>query len=792
MNVHAQPKQNSFISGLITKQALERSDLAEFHHGLAKAQNVVIRAHGGVSRRNGTQFVDSVPMAVNAITTGFSITAPNGGDVTKLTNGDYTSFFQTTTAIGTTNGYVAFFVQFNQLTYLDYFDVCYTRLTDGSNATPLGSAEFLIQTSIDGLSWTDERSMYISNSESGSWRALIASSVAYVRVIRVGSTDLGSNVFMCSGIRMYSSEGSTEQSVVRLQGLVRGDGDNYMLLFVNNGINVYQDDRYLASIPTPQLEPSQLPAIKFSALSDSLVVTHQDIAPFIVQRYNETGDMWRIFPITFSNIPYYDSSMARTTLSGACSVADNSGVITVTSSASDFLSSDVGCMLYGNGGSCRIIAYDSATKVQVAVVNSFSYNTAHLGWTLERNSQPLWGPDYGYPETSCFFANRLWLGGFRRAPNVLACSVIGDYFNFDEGSNDDDDAVVVALLSGSERHSIKFLYSFDNLEIYTSGGMFSLKKYDTGTITKIAAGIYYRKSISIDPYIPPFRVEDGGTLLVKRGRGDIREITYDDLTYTYNAKSRSILCSDTVLGASSVAVVASNSVLVADQVLLVNASNNLASLTFLLSEEIHGASEFVTQGNYIVVGSTSDQAYVVVNRDGQQLLERFGQDFWLDSEVVFYNCLGGELSGLGHLAGLTVQVRADDEYLGEFLVNSDGVLTIPSGSWSEVHVGLGFESIFSPVSPELDQGSISGKFKNFSFAVVSCYETQNIVLDNYDLEFLGRTFNAYNFTPLEYYSGRFRAYLGGDPSLTPTLTFRQDKPLAFNVRSVTFELEVAS
>lgn len=792
MNVTPQPKQNSFISGLITKQALERSDLAEFHHGLAQADNVVIRAHGGVSRRDGLQFVDVVPMVPQEVTTGFTITTPNGGDYAKLTNGVYTDYFKTTNAIGTTDGYVAFFVQFSSPTHVDFFDLIYTKLSDGSNVSPLGTSEFFVQVSSDGFEWSDVRSLYLTNNTDDSYRAYVNATVSYVRVIRVGSTDLGSNVFWAGGIRIYSSVGSSAQPVTRLQGLVRGDGDNYMLLFFNYGINVYQDGNYIASIPTPTIQPSQIPEIKFSALSDSLVITHKDIAPLIVQRFTDAGDIWRVFPMQFSNIPYYDSSMVRFTLSGSCSVADNSGVITVTSSQSDFLSSDVGCMLYGNGGSCRIISYESATKVQVIVVNSFSFYNARSGWTLERNSAPLWGEEYGYPSASCFFANRLWFGGFKRAPNVLACSVIGDYFNFDEGSNDDDDAVVVALLSGSERHAIRFLYSFDNLEIYTSGGMFSLKKYDTGTITKVASGIYYRKSISIDPYIAPFRVEDGGTLIVKEGRSDIREITYDDITYTYNAKSRSLLCLDAIYGVSSVAVLSSQDVLVADQVLMVNGENNLASLTYLLSEEVHGASVFKTDGNFITVGSAFNQAYVVVNRDGNLLLERFGKSFWLDSEVLFPSCTGGVLTGLEHLVGKTVQVRADNEYLGEFTVSEVGSVTIPQGDWQEVHVGLEFDCVFSPVSPELEQGSISGKMKNFSFATVSCYDTQNITLDGYDLEFLGRTFNAYNFTPLEYYSGRFRVRLGGDPSLTPVLVFRQDKPLEFNVRSVTFELEVGS
>ena len=116
-------KQNSFIGGLLTEEGHERSDKPMYYHSLRRANNIVIGAQGGFRRRPGTSYVGEIAHLLDPLSVGYTISAPNGGDVSKLTNGDYFDYFKTTTAIGTRDGYVAFGVTFGVSTYVDYFDI---------------------------------------------------------------------------------------------------------------------------------------------------------------------------------------------------------------------------------------------------------------------------------------------------------------------------------------------------------------------------------------------------------------------------------------------------------------------------------------------------------------------------------------------------------------------------------------------------------------------------------------------------------------------------------------------
>jgi hypothetical protein len=162
----------------------------------------------------------------------------------------------------------------------------------------------------------------------------------------------------------------------------------------------------------------------------------------------------------------------------------------------------------------------------------------------------------------------------------------------------------------------------------------------------------------------------------------------------------------------------------------------------------------------------------------------------LDSEVAYSDCGGGELGGLGHLAGRVVQVRADDEYLGEYGVTEGGTVTIPSGHWDVVHVGLGYVVDVETVPPENPNQPLAGKWINYSSALISCYHTQEIVVDGHVPEFLGRTFSDDNLTPLVHKTGRYRVFLGNSPALDATMRITQPRPLDFNIRGIAYAIDV--
>jgi hypothetical protein len=167
-------KQNSFIGGLLTEEAHERSDKPAYYHSLRRADNIVIDGHGWFRRRQGTSFIGEIAHRLNLITVGYAITALNGGDVSKLTNGDYFDYFKTTVTLETIDGSVAFHVTFGMTTPVVYFDVDMVSLDDADNGRALGTSDFETQYSSDGgTSWETSKNIYMTNGDDDSyWGAI--------------------------------------------------------------------------------------------------------------------------------------------------------------------------------------------------------------------------------------------------------------------------------------------------------------------------------------------------------------------------------------------------------------------------------------------------------------------------------------------------------------------------------------------------------------------------------------------------------------------------------------------
>jgi hypothetical protein len=782
-------KQNSFIGGLITREAQERSDKPAYYHSAVKLTNVKVRVQGGICRRQGTKFIGPMPKTFFTISTGMTYGAPNGGDVSKLTNGDITDMFKTTTLIGTTVGYVSFVCSFSTPTYVDYYDIYMCSINNGDLGTLKTSEMFEIQYTADGTTWECAKTIHLSSMDNDSYRGAVHATVTAIRVINNFNENLGNYVFWCGGVQVLVS--SAGWSPFHLHPVVYNATMNYLLIFSDNSITVFRNSVPIYVIPTPQISPNQVEQLKFCSFGESLIITHIDIPPLMVQRY-KSDNVWRIFPLKFPMVPRFESTIQKTALAGSLSISEEDGGYTVSGDSDTFYNNDIGCLVYGNGGSARLVAYTNARTVSVSVINKFSsYGDRKVtGWTIDRTSLPLWGPDYGYPECSGFFANRLWLAGFKRTPRTIAGSVIGDYLNFDPGGNEDDDAILVSLSSGATAHTIRHIFASDNLEVFTDTGIFSLKKFDAGTQTELATAFYFRQPVGIEPYLAPFHTEDGGTLFIKRGRNDIRELSYDDEKYRYDARSRTMWCSSAIRGARSVCVVSSDDSNISNLVLLVNGDGNIACTTFLLSDNIHPTALWTTQGYYMACCATLQQTYVATERNGSILLEEVRDDAYLDAEVAYYDCSGGELSGLQHLAGMTVQVRADDEYLGEFGVAEDGTVTIPEGHWNVVHVGLGYPVEVIPVPPENTTTTFTGHWMNYSKALISCYDTQEILVDGYVPEFLAEERSYQHLGVTDHKSGRYRVFLGGTPSLMPQLHVTQPRPLDFNIRGISYVVDM--
>jgi hypothetical protein len=124
-------------------------------------------------------------------------------------------------------------------------------------------------------------------------------------------------------------------------------------------------------------------------------------------------------------------------------------------------------------------------------------------------------------------------------------------------------------------------------------------------------------------------------------------------------------------------------------------------LNTLLSEDVQAFTQWRTGrmigGKPSGVGSiavVNDKLHLLVNRliDGQVVyhIERESNDFNTDAAVK-RTFVSETITGLQHLEGETVQVKADGSYMGEFVVTG-GEVTI-NRSANSVEVGLGLHAV---------------------------------------------------------------------------------------------------
>ena len=92
--------QSSFVSGELSPLLKGRVDLNQYYQGVQTAKNLVIVPQGGMKRRPGTQYVQTVLNKLTRNTT--TATAPNGGTASNINDDNDSTVCTTTAGISTT------------------------------------------------------------------------------------------------------------------------------------------------------------------------------------------------------------------------------------------------------------------------------------------------------------------------------------------------------------------------------------------------------------------------------------------------------------------------------------------------------------------------------------------------------------------------------------------------------------------------------------------------------------------------------------------------------------------
>jgi len=611
--------QSSFSAGVLDPKAAARIDLKAYYNGAEKLDNAICIPFGGVSRRPGLEYIDTIN---NLIVREASptITAPNGGTTGNANDDDTSTELITTTNIGVINPYVVVHYDLGSAKTIKHADVV------GMNLTTATNTEFFIQYSTDDIAWTSVGSALNLTTTDYSVRETPEVSARYWRVARIGATDLTTDKATLDEFSLFVESSSI--SDMRLIPFSFNTEQTYMIVATDKNLAIYKDDALLVDVPI-QHTSVQLAAIGWAQTADTLIITHKDIAPQRVVRDTAAEGLWVVDDVPLTNIPQFD---------------------------------------FGGG------------------------------------AEDVWSTSRGWPRQITFFNGRMVFGGSLGRPQGIWLSKANDFYNFDVGTGQADEAVVGAL-DTDQVNEIRNVVPGRKLEIYTSGGEFivpdnPITPDNFSVIRQTSYGSANVRTAAID----------GATIFVQRSGQSIREYLYSFQENAHVSNSISQLSTHLINTPIDIDSVISADASESNYIYIVNTAGDVVVLNTLREQEVNAWSgPWETEGDFKRVGVLDRDTYFiaqrVINTVSVNYLEKLSAEIYTDSAVVIASHSSATVTGLDHLEGEAVRIKLGGAVQADKTVSSGQITLDRTPSAETLEVGLDF-------NPEIKTMAVSDGFQD--------------------------------------------------------------------------------
>jgi len=441
-------------------------------------------------------------------------------------------------------------------------------------------------------------------------------------------------------------------------------------------------------------------------------------------------------------------------------------------------------------GVALIVEFLTATTVTALVTKDFESASPTTEWYEDALC-----PKNGYANACTYHQKRLYFGGSTARPQTVWASRIKEPYNFLMGTLADDGLSFEA--EAEEFESVRWLVSHLNLLVGTSSGVWAITSPYGQTVTPESNSIVRQLHIGVADGIVGVPLQSNVLYLQDKGR-KIQELTGGAVDYGgYTSADMTQLASHVTRG--GVTQMAGGRV--PDSALYMVTGGELAVLTYERAQNVVGWTRWVTDGTIESVAvcpgaGEDDDVYISVNRNGVRTVEWLTPDMlrveesqdttnlaFLDSYVRKQDEAGfSVLDGLDHLEGREVEVFADGEPVGKFVVSGNEIDL--GRTFYNAIAGLPYSSFIRPMP--LDQGTIGDKssarevvirFRNTLGADVSQDGEHWTVVD-----FVQPRFE--NGEPPKLLSGDFTANVHSTWERGPTITIRQSQPLPMTVLAI--------
>lgn len=398
-------------------------------------------------------------------------------------------------------------------------------------------------------------------------------------------------------------------------------------------------------------------------------------------------------------------------------------------------------------GTCTVdltaMAYNAEGVVKLTEITSGSTAKAHVEKELGSTDMTTnflwsaWSEEFGYPQTLCFFQDRLCFGGTKKQPYMVWMSRTGDYGNFSvekaNGTVTDDSAVALAFVSRKQFKILHLIASTD-LIVLTAGNEWTVSGSDTVTPSKAVPKMQTTRGCST---VEPLMI--GGRIVFVQGRGStVRDMAYSYETDSYGGNDLTLLAKHII---ENVQIVDSAYKQEPDSTIyFVRSDGTMACLSYIMEQKVYAWSTIETQGKIEAVAAVQegdeDIIYLVVQREINGVTVRNIEylaknpaksnnpdDYIMLDNAIEYSTAekssGATEIDVAELAGEKVAVIGDGRVYSGLTVSQDGTVTLPA-TVQHAFIGLPYRSIVELPNVEIKtgDGTMQGRKKQISNCIL--------------------------------------------------------------------------
>jgi len=612
---------------------------------------------------------------------------------------------------------------------------------------------------------------------------------------------------------------ATLAGACRLIPLVMSSTQRYILAFTNNSIAVYRADTdTLVDTIVTTYTTAELFELDFAQSGDDMLIVHEDHIPAIISRGATDAD-FTITDVGFTEIPDTD-------FNDASSPASTSEIQTLTYSIGTGASYklnlegiDTETLIYANtidhADDIQAVLIDliNTPDTDITVVrtssNLFTITFADsaakdwrqctgrrtdggvgtiLGATTQTGvprTEPVWSAGRGYPKTCTFHEGRLWFGGSKSLPTTVWGSYVNSFFNFGFGRSRDDQGIQYSLQT-DQNNKIAAVYSAQTLQIFTAGGEFVVfqNEFDPITPTNIRILNHTRYGAKA---VKPTDIEGTVTFVQRTGKA-MREM-FSDQGRSYTAPSISYLAPNLIVDPIELDSLRGTGSEDANYIHAVNSDGTMAVFNTLKDQNVAAWSLWNTTGNFTSIAVAFDDLYLVcereINSSTVYYLEKANENYFMDSTIEVTGVGSTVVTGLGHLEGETVKVKADGAVLLDNVV-SGGQITVERVV-TDVEIGLGYTATIKtmPVTQNAGAGFNLDQEIRVSKCTLELYQSLGLIVNGYRLA--DRKIGDPVGTPPDPYTGRKNTPILGWAK-TQQITITHSDPVAMTLLGMQLEV----